>query len=40
MMVIGNGWDDFCENVRLYVNPCLLWDNNICGHLLLNLGYW
>jgi hypothetical protein len=36
------------ESVRLCVNPCPLWDNNhcslwnnvLCGHILLNLGYW
>jgi hypothetical protein len=38
----------FGESVRLCVNPCPLWDNNsclmwdiiLCGHILLNLGYW
>jgi hypothetical protein len=35
---MGNEWDGFGESVRLCVNSCPLWDNNLCGHLLLNLG--
>jgi hypothetical protein len=45
---MDNGWDGYGESVRLCVNhfplwdnsPCYLWDNNLSGHLLLNLGYW
>jgi hypothetical protein len=29
----------FGESVRLGVNPCPLWDNSLCLHLLLSLGY-
>jgi hypothetical protein len=37
---MGNGWDGFGKSVRLYVNPCPLWDNSLYGHILHNLGYW
>jgi hypothetical protein len=45
---MGDGWDGFGESVRLCVHPCPLWDtnpgplweNSLCGHILLNLGYW
>jgi hypothetical protein len=40
MVVMGDGWDGFGESVRLCVNPCPMWDNNLCGHLLLNFRYW
>jgi hypothetical protein len=36
MVVMGGGWDGFGESVRLCVNHYPLWDNNLCGYLLLN----